>query len=214
MYKSLNINDRIYLLKNGLVKSYINDINYFENKYYKMVCEIPKNTTAKMEITYEDNNPIKQDIFNNKPRFFKKGIPWNYGAIPQTLESKNHIYDETGLNGDGDPLDVIDISNIKLNVGDVITIKVLGILPLIDEGETDWKIIGININDLRSYKLKDFNDLSKKEIDDIYDWFINYKLHSKNIKNSVGMNGQIEDLKLAIKIINDCNLHWRNNFKK
>ena len=111
-------------------------------------------------------------------------------------------------------MDVIDISNIKLNVGDVISIKVLGILPLIDEGETDWKIIGINIMDYRSYKLRNFNDLSKNEINDIYDWFINYKLHSKNIKNSVGMNGKIEDFKLAIKIINDCNLHWKNNFKK
>lgn len=32
-------------------------------------------------------------------------------------------------------------------VGQVIQVKVLGILALIDEGETDWKVIAINIED-------------------------------------------------------------------
>lgn len=31
--------------------------------------------------------------------------------------------------------------------GQVIQVKVLGILALIDEGETDWKVIAINIED-------------------------------------------------------------------
>lgn len=31
--------------------------------------------------------------------------------------------------------------------GDVIRVKVLGILAMIDEGETDWKVIAINVED-------------------------------------------------------------------
>lgn len=31
--------------------------------------------------------------------------------------------------------------------GQVVQVKVLGILALIDEGETDWKVIAINIED-------------------------------------------------------------------
>lgn len=31
--------------------------------------------------------------------------------------------------------------------GDVIKVKALGTLALIDEGETDWKVIAINIED-------------------------------------------------------------------
>lgn len=31
--------------------------------------------------------------------------------------------------------------------GEVIQVKVLGTLALIDEGETDWKIIAINVED-------------------------------------------------------------------
>lgn len=38
--------------------------------------------------------------------------------------------------------------------GEVIKVKVLGILAMIDEGETDWKVIVINVEDPEA---KDFN---------------------------------------------------------
>lgn len=31
--------------------------------------------------------------------------------------------------------------------GDVIKVKILGVLAMIDEGETDWKVIAINVDD-------------------------------------------------------------------
>lgn len=31
--------------------------------------------------------------------------------------------------------------------GEVIKVKVLGVLAMIDEGETDWKVIAINVED-------------------------------------------------------------------
>lgn len=31
--------------------------------------------------------------------------------------------------------------------GEVIKVKALGILAMIDEGETDWKVIAINVED-------------------------------------------------------------------
>ena len=31
--------------------------------------------------------------------------------------------------------------------GEIIRVKVLGILAMIDEGETDWKVIAINVED-------------------------------------------------------------------
>lgn len=43
--------------------------------------------------------------------------------------------------------------NSKLNCpqvcsrGEVIKVKALGILAMIDEGETDWKVIAINVED-------------------------------------------------------------------
>jgi inorganic pyrophosphatase len=51
------------------------------------MCEIPKETTAKYELnTKEIHNPIKQDIKDDKLRFYPYNINWNYGMLPQTWE--------------------------------------------------------------------------------------------------------------------------------
>jgi inorganic pyrophosphatase len=208
MYQVKKNDDKYFLYKDGKVISFLNDINYKENNIYNMVCEIPKNTLDKMEMSDLYNNPIIQDIENKKPRKFKYGrIPWNYGYIPQTLEDKNIICDKLNLPGDGDPIDVIDVSHIKSNIGDIIQIKILGIMPLIDNGEADWKIIGINVKD---QLVNNITDLYPFQINKIYDWFINYKKH-KEITNKIGMNQLIQDKELAIEIIQKCHNQWKNN---
>jgi inorganic pyrophosphatase len=51
-----------------------------EGDLYNYVCEIPKNTKAKMEIaTKEKLNPIAQDIKKGALRFYHGPIFWNYG---------------------------------------------------------------------------------------------------------------------------------------
>lgn len=45
--------------------------------------------------------------------------------------------------------------------GQVIQVKVLGILALIDEGETDWKVIAINTKDPDANKLHSQFKLSR-----------------------------------------------------
>lgn len=44
-------------------------------------------------------------------------------------------------------MDVCDISSIIHNIGDIIQVKVLGTFAMIDDGETDWKILAIDVND-------------------------------------------------------------------
>lgn len=51
--------------------------------------------------------------------------------------------EDTGYNGDGDPLDVVEIGETSLEFGSITPVKILGCLALIDEDETDWKIITI-----------------------------------------------------------------------
>lgn len=36
--------------------------------------------------------------------------------------------------------------------GEVIRVKILGVLALIDQGETDWKLIAISVNDPEASK--------------------------------------------------------------
>lgn len=68
------------------------------------------------------------------------GYIWNYGAFPQTWEDPQVKHAETGANGDNDPLDVCEIGEAVGYVGQIKQVKVLGIMALLDEGETDWKV--------------------------------------------------------------------------
>ena len=102
-------------------------------------------TVEKMEVaTKEPYNPIKQDEKNGKLRNYPFTSLVNYGMLPQTWEDPDHKDETTGLGGDNDPIDVCDISMSGTRPGDIRTIKVLGVLGMIDQGEMDWKIIGVN----------------------------------------------------------------------
>ena len=119
-----------------------------ENALHAFI-EIPRDTRAKFEMCpTEATNPIKQDEKKGKPRFYNIDIKWNYGALPQTWEQPEHEWKGLeGYAGDDDPVDVVDISSNTVPTGSVIRCKPLAALAMIDEGEVDWKVIVINVND-------------------------------------------------------------------
>ena len=93
-------------------------------------------------------NPIKQDVKKGKVRFVNNCFPyhgyiWNYGALPQTWEDPSHLDPDTQAKGDNDPLDVCEIGQRIHQRGEVIQVKVLGTVALIDEGD---HCLGCNIN--------------------------------------------------------------------
>lgn len=49
----------------------------------------------------------------------------------------------TNCKGDGDPVDVCEIGSKVHQRGAIVRVKILGTLAMIDEGETDWKILAI-----------------------------------------------------------------------
>ena len=151
---------------------------------FNMVVEVPKWSNAKMEISKsQPMNPIMQDVKKGKVRFVgnvfpHRGYIWNYGAFPQTWEDPNTTYSETGTKGDNDPLDVCDISNIVSPRGTVIQVKVLGVLLMIDEGETDWKVMAINSEDPLAQHMQDITDVEKYKpglLHATIEWFKYYK---------------------------------------
>ena len=103
------------------------DIKYNNNDgTFNAIIEIKKFTREKMEmIKHLNYNPIKQDIKNNKLRYFEYGmIPFNYGFIPQTWEDPNKKDKITGFKGDDDPIDIVEISDIVFDYGELIQIKI------------------------------------------------------------------------------------------
>lgn len=185
---------------------------------FHMVVEVPRWTNAKMEIATKDPlNPIKQDVKKGNLRYVAnvfphKGYIWNYGAIPQTWEDPGHTDKDTGCCGDNDPIDVCEIGSKILSRGDIVRVKVLGVLAMIDEGETDWKVIGINVDDPEA---KDFNNISDVRrlkpgyLEATVDWFRRYKVPDGKPENKFAFNEEFKDKDFAIETIKATHGFWK-----
>eukprot|EP00879_Flechtneria_rotunda_P031139 GHRR01033991.1.p1 GENE.GHRR01033991.1~~GHRR01033991.1.p1 ORF type:complete len:217 (-),score=79.11 GHRR01033991.1:1339-1989(-) len=127
------------------------------------ICEIPKETSAKMEVaTDEPSTPIKQDTKKGKLRFYPYNINWNYGLLPQTWEDPAHKNQELGgVAGDNDPVDVVEIGSAQLQMGGVYPVKPLGIYAMIDDGELDWKVIAISTADPKATSVNNLEDVER-----------------------------------------------------
>lgn len=65
------------------------------------------------------------------------------------------------MQGDNDPVDVVEIGSQQLETGGVYKVKVLGAYAMIDEGELDWKIIAIRTDDPMADYLNDIDDVER-----------------------------------------------------
>ena len=210
-----NLETYYFYYKNNKISPW-HDIPYkIDQNTYIMINEIPKWTRKKMEInTKNEFNPIIQDTSNNKPREYVWGdMMFNYGAIPQTWEDPNHIYSSTNKPGDSDPIDIIELGFKQRTIGEIVHVKILGVIPMIDEGETDWKMLALSIDDPLSEKINNLHDLKtniKGLLPAIFEWFKKYKLPTKNRLNEFAFGEKAGDEKMAIKLIEQGHHHWKN----
>ncbi|KAK4214201.1 inorganic pyrophosphatase [Rhypophila decipiens] len=214
------------IVKNSVPISPFHDIPLYhdmEKGILNMVVEIPRWSQAKFEISRSKSlNPIIQDQLDGELRFVKncfpyKGYIWNYGALPQTWEDPSHfMHDPAGstgrTRGDNDPLDAIEISPKSIiPTGSVKTVKPLGILCLVDSGETDWKVVVIDVHNPLAEKLDDIDDVELHFpglLDATRDWFRWYKVPDGNEPNEFAFGGRFLDANYANKIIKECSDAW------
>ncbi|KAL1933412.1 hypothetical protein VTP01DRAFT_7502 [Rhizomucor pusillus] len=213
---------RVYFEKDGVPVSPFHDIPLFANEektVFNMIVEIPRWTNAKLEISKEDAfNPIKQDTKKGKLRYVRncfphKGYIWNYGAFPQTWEDPNATHPETKARGDNDPIDVIEIGEQVATVGQIKQVKILGIMALLDEGETDWKVIVIDVNDPLAPRLNDIEDVEKHLpglIRATNEWFRIYKIPDGKPENVFAFSGEAKNKRYATDIVLETHEAWKN----
>ncbi|KAI8917886.1 inorganic diphosphatase [Powellomyces hirtus] len=206
--------------KAGKVVSPFHDIPLFANEektILNMIVEVPRWSNAKLEISKDEAfNPIKQDIKKGKLRFVRNCFPhhgyiWNYGAFPQTWEDPTSVHPDTKAKGDNDPLDVCEIGETIGYVGQVKQVKVLGTMALLDEGETDWKIIAIDVNDPLASKLNDIEDVEKHLpglLRATNEWFRIYKIPDGKPENNFAFSGEAKNKKYATEVIHECSEAW------
>eukprot|EP00978_Attheya_sp_CCMP212_P036612 scaffold167526_cov46-Attheya_sp.AAC.1 len=178
-----------------------------------LVTEIPMYVTAKMEVSKElPGNPIAQD--KNKdgsPRYYTYGTPFfNYGLIPQTWEDPSLISPE-GNGGDNDPLDVMEVGSDALLMGSITPCRVLGSLELIDEGETDHKIICIALTDKDANRIMTMEDLERIKpghLEKLVDWLKRYKTSDGKGENALAQETPTTRSQ-ALEIIEETHQRWR-----
>lgn len=150
--------------------------------------EIPKDGNIKYELD-KDSGIIMVDRFLHTAMFY----PFNYGFIPNTLAD------------DGDPVDVIVLSEQILMPGVVIPSVVIGMLEMEDEAGIDTKILAVPTNKIDPLygTYKDIADVPDAIKNKIKHFFENYKTLEPNkwvkVKDWKGKHDAEEDVKKGLK---------------
>ena len=165
--------------------------------YVNVLIEIPSGTLEKWELN-KDSGIIERDYKNGKPRTINYlGYPANYGMIPNTLSNEE-------LGGDGDPLDILVLGS-PINKGELVKVKVIGMIEMLDNGQKDDKFIAVKKNDLIFSKINKVQEI-KENFPGILKilklWFENYKginqiqvtnIYDKSIANEILLNSIISE---------------------
>ena len=139
--------------------------------------EIVPSDTVKYEVDKESGY-LKID----RPQQYSNVVPANYGFIPQTYCSTN-IANLARANstksisdGDGDPLDILVLSEHYIPRGDIILKATpIGGFCLIDGGEADDKIIAVLKGDKVFQQYTEISQLPKGILERFEHYFLTYK---------------------------------------
>ena len=131
-----------------------------KNGELNVFVEIPKDSSIKYELDKESGVVFVDRFLHTAMKF-----PTNYGFVPNTLAD------------DGDPLDVMVLSEYSVAPGTVIPSIVIGMLEMEDEAGIDTKILAVpsvKIDPLfGAYKdIADIPEATKNKIKHFYE---NYK---------------------------------------
>ncbi len=130
-----------------------------------VVIEINKGSLNKYELD-KVTGLIKLDRVSHTSQTF----PFDYGFVPQT-----HWHD-------GDPLDVIVIATAPLIPGILVDVRPVGVMDMIDSGESDAKILAVPVGDPRFGHVHDLKDVNPHFVKEVTHFYENYKkLQNKEV---------------------------------
>lgn len=149
--------------------------------------EAPRVVTAFIEITPSDTVKYEIDKASgilkvDRPQLYSNVVPALYGFIPQTYckeEVALHCMLKTkrvGMEGDGDPLDILVLTEHRIEHGDILVqAKPIGGLLMIDQNQADDKIIAVLQQDSMYAHYNDLSELPEGIIMRLKHYFLTYK---------------------------------------
>jgi len=118
----------------------------------------------------------------DRPQKYSSYPPALYGFIPKTYCGDKcakfcmEKTGKTGVFGDEDPVDVMVLTERRVDHGDIIAQAVpIGGFRMIDGGEADDKIIAVLKDDQAYSGIKDISELPQPIVDRLMHFFVSYK---------------------------------------
>jgi inorganic pyrophosphatase len=150
-----------------------------------VIIEISKGGHIKYEYDKEKNMLVCDRILHTPMKY-----PFNYGFIPNTLSE------------DGDPLDVVILTEDELLPGCSIKCRILGYLDTADDAGNDPKLIVCPINKIDP-TLENINDISTMLSNHTLNRIKYFFQHYKDLENKYVNIGEFHNKWTAISIYTD-----------
>lgn len=167
----------------------VDKICYGENPdKINAIIEIPFGSNMKYEVD-KDSGALVADRIMHSAMFY----PANYGFVPNTLAD------------DGDPADVLILTEYPLVAGCVVKCRLIGVLVMEDESGQDEKLLAVPVSkvDPTYENIKSYTDLPKHTLDRLKNFFETYKMLEPNkwvkVKDYQGKEVATELLTKAIE---------------
>lgn len=148
---------------------------------------VPEEVTVFIEIVPRDTVKYEVDketgyLKIDRPQQYSNVVPANYGFIPQTYCSERiaalaRAKTDIGItDGDGDPLDILVLSEHHIPRGDIILkARPIGGFCLVDNHEADDKIIAVLKGDKVFEQYTEISELPKGILERFEHYFLAYK---------------------------------------
>ena len=164
---------------------------------------IPNEINVIVEINKGSKNKYELDketglIMLDRVMYTSQDYPFDYGFVPQT-----HWHD-------GDPLDVVLLTTHPLVPGLLLTARPVAVFDMIDDGESDAKILAVPVKDPRFNDIKDLSDVNPHTIEEIKHFFETYK----QIQKKAVTIPTIRDAKAAKEVILESIELYKKEFNK
>ena len=125
---------------------------------YDAIIEIPRGSRNKYEVDHETGR-----VFLDRVLYTSFGYPTDYGFFDNSL----------GL--DGDPLDVLLLSEYPLFPGVGVSVRPVGVFNMTDDAGPDAKVVAVPAKDPRWDWIQDVGDIPEFRRKEIEHFFEHYK---------------------------------------
>ncbi|XP_031388319.1 soluble inorganic pyrophosphatase-like isoform X1 [Punica granatum] len=153
---------------------------------FNCVVEIGKGSKVKYELD-KTSGLIKVD----RVLYSSVVYPHNYGFIPRTLCE------------DSDPMDVLVLMQEPVLPGTFLRARAIGLMPMIDQGEKDDKIIAVCADDPEFRHYKDIKEIPPHRLAEIRRFFEDYKKNENkkvDVEDFLPAEAAVEAIKYSMDL--------------